>query len=72
MSYFFPAVIFHLLKKTEMMKATGHVYEFNKKGLVMLGKVCVQTVLFACQILNYIDRFFLSQLVVCSVCVFLW
>ena len=28
---FFPAVIFHLLKKTEMMKATGHVYEFNKK-----------------------------------------
>lgn len=55
-----------------MMKATGHVYEFNKKGLVMLGKVCVQTVLLACQILNYIDRFFLSQLVVCSVCVFLW
>ena len=26
-----------------------------KKGLVMLGKVCVQTVLLACQILNYID-----------------
>lgn len=69
---FFPAVIFHLLKKTEMMKATGHVYEFNKKGLLMLGKICVQTVLLACQILNYIDRFFLSQLVVCSVYVFLW
>lgn len=38
---FFLVVIFYLLKKIEMMKVIGYVYEFNKKGLVMLGKVCV-------------------------------